>query len=74
MCVRVCVCSGAGKTHTMLGSPEEPGVIFLTMKELYRRIDALRDTKTCTISISYCEVRKHTHKHTLLDQRISNHL
>ena len=30
--------TGAGKTHTMLGGQDHPGVIFLTMMELYRKI------------------------------------
>ena len=37
--------TGCGKTHTILGTPEDPGVIFLTMKELYNRIEELKDTK-----------------------------
>ena len=48
--------SGAGKTHTMLGNMENPGVTFLTMMELYRRIDDLRDDKICEVAVSYCEV------------------
>lgn len=28
--------TGAGKTHTMLGSQERPGIMFLTMKELFK--------------------------------------
>lgn len=51
-----CLPPGAGKTHTMLGHPEDPGVIFLTMMELYRRIDALKASKTCRVSVSYSEV------------------
>ena len=40
----------------MLGCPEDPGVIFHTMMELYRRIDAIKKTKTCHVKVSYCEV------------------
>lgn len=40
----------------MLGGPEDPGVIFHTMMELYRRIDAIKNTKTCHVKVSYCEV------------------
>ena len=40
----------------MLGHPEDPGVIFLTMMELYRRIDSLKASKTCRVSVSYSEV------------------
>lgn len=33
--------TGAGKTFTMLGCEEYPGITFLTMKELFRQIDGL---------------------------------
>lgn len=48
--------TGAGKTHTMLGSQEQPGLIFLTMMELYRRIEEIKSEKACEISVSYLEV------------------
>ena len=48
--------TGAGKTYTMLGSEEQPGVMFLTMVELYRRIEAIKDDKTCEVAVSYLEV------------------
>ena len=31
--------TGAGKTHTMLGSAENPGITFKTVMELYKRIE-----------------------------------
>ena len=31
--------TGAGKTHTMLGSADNPGITFKTVMELYKRID-----------------------------------
>ena len=31
-------------------------MMFLTMMELYRRIDELKDDKICEIAVSYCEV------------------
>ena len=40
----------------MLGNMENPGVMFLTMMELYRRIDELKDDKICEVAVSYCEV------------------
>ena len=49
--------TSAGKTHTMLGSPEKPGVIFLTMMELYKKIDERTEEFTCDVSVSYLEVR-----------------
>lgn len=48
--------TGAGKTHTMLGNTETPGVMFLTMMDLYSRIEELKDEKTCDVAVSYLEV------------------
>lgn len=52
--------TGCGKTHTILGTPDDPGVIFLTMKELYERIELLRDTKIVDVSILFLEIYNET--------------
>ncbi|RLV89128.1 Kinesin-like protein KIP3 [Spathaspora sp. JA1] len=52
--------TGCGKTHTISGTPEDPGVIFLTMKELYDRINQLQDTKLIELSLSYLEIYNET--------------
>ena len=31
--------TGAGKTHTMLGSPDTPGIMYQTMKEVFTVLD-----------------------------------
>ncbi|XP_075767349.1 kinesin-like protein KIF18B isoform X2 [Pelodiscus sinensis] len=48
--------TGAGKTYTMLGSERSPGIMFLTMVELYKRIEAMKEEKSCEVLISYQEV------------------
>uniref|UniRef100_A0A8D2IT73 Kinesin-like protein n=1 Tax=Varanus komodoensis TaxID=61221 RepID=A0A8D2IT73_VARKO len=48
--------TGAGKTHTMLGTSEDPGVMYLTMMELYNAIDRMKEEKHCAIAVSYLEV------------------
>ncbi|XP_053546765.1 kinesin-like protein KIF18B [Bombina bombina] len=48
--------TGAGKTHTMLGTEADPGVMYLTMVELYHRIEAIKEEKQCDVLISYLEV------------------
>ena len=48
--------TGAGKTHTMLGTQDKPGVMFLTTMELYKRIDELKHEKSCQVAVSYLEV------------------
>ncbi|XP_040463733.1 kinesin-like protein KIF18A isoform X1 [Falco naumanni] len=48
--------TGAGKTHTMLGSPEDPGVMYLTMMTLYNCMDQIKEDKICNVAVSYLEV------------------
>lgn len=35
--------TGAGKTHTMLGNADKPGIMFQTMKELFKLKDEFDD-------------------------------
>lgn len=48
--------TGAGKTHTMLGREGEPGIMYLTTMELYRRLEARQEEKQFEVLISYLEV------------------
>lgn len=48
--------TGAGKTHTMLGYPECPGITYLTMQELYRCMDEHNLERDFDICVSYLEV------------------
>ncbi|KYO21938.1 kinesin-like protein KIF18A [Alligator mississippiensis] len=48
--------TGAGKTYTMLGSPKDPGVMYLTLMELYNCMDQIKEDKLCTLAVSYFEV------------------
>lgn len=47
--------TGAGKTFTMLGTPEHPGIAYLTIVELLKFIDQAADMKV-TLGASYLEV------------------
>ncbi|XP_052801091.1 uncharacterized protein LOC128231881 [Mya arenaria] len=58
--------TGAGKTHTMLGSQDNPGVMYHTMMNLYNRIDQMKDTKTCDVAVSYLEVYNETIRDLLM--------
>ncbi len=60
--------TGCGKTHTISGTQEDPGVIFLTMKELYRLIDERADESIITISLSYLEIYNETIRDLLSEQ------
>ncbi|SCU83062.1 LAFA_0D01530g1_1 [Lachancea sp. 'fantastica'] len=48
--------TGCGKTYTVSGPPENPGIIYLTMQELFGKIDQLRDTKRFELTLSYLEI------------------
>ncbi|KAJ2533159.1 tubulin-dependent ATPase kip3 [Coemansia sp. RSA 1937] len=58
--------TGCGKTYTISGCPEDPGVIFLTMQELFERV-ANEDDKTVEITLSYLEVYNETIRDLLVD-------
>jgi kinesin family protein 18/19 len=63
--------TGCGKTHTILGTQENPGIIFLTMQELFARMDAMAETKTFDVSLSYLEIYNETIR-DLLNPEIDN--
>lgn len=48
--------TGAGKTYTMVGSPETPGITYLTMQKLFQRLGELESERKFEIGISYLEV------------------
>ncbi|CAH2353663.1 kinesin-like protein Kip3p [[Candida] railenensis] len=52
--------TGCGKTHTIAGSPDQPGIIMLTMKELFSRIDEISETKQIDVNLSYLEIYNET--------------
>ncbi|KAI9672331.1 MAG: kinesin-like protein Klp5 [Caeruleum heppii] len=52
--------TGCGKTHTITGTAQQPGIIFLTMQELFERISDRSDDKTTEVSLSYLEIYNET--------------
>ncbi|KAI1317910.1 kinesin-like protein Klp5 [Mortierella claussenii] len=64
--------TGCGKTHTISGTPEKPGIIFLTMQELYERIKEVEEEKTIEISLSYLEVYNETIRDLLAKPPLEN--
>ena len=52
--------TGCGKTHTITGTVQQPGVIFLTMQELFERIAERSDDKATEVSLSYLEIYNET--------------
>ena len=49
-------CAGTGKTHTMLGSQEEPGIMVHTLNSLFKRMDQTKEEVDYQVSMGYLEV------------------
>ncbi|KAF4522710.1 hypothetical protein B566_EDAN012727 [Ephemera danica] len=47
--------TGSGKTYTMLGNPQNPGITTQLMDKLYLSLDQLEDTKV-EVLVSYLEI------------------
>lgn len=48
--------TGCGKTYTVSGTPENPGIVFQAMEELFQKMEDLKDTKSFQISLSFLEI------------------
>lgn len=48
--------AGTGKTHTMLGSQEEPGIMVHTLNSLFRRMEESKHDTEYQVSMGYLEV------------------
>ncbi|KJR88928.1 kinesin family member 18/19 [Sporothrix schenckii 1099-18] len=52
--------TGCGKTHTITGTAQQPGIIFMTMQELFEKISERSDDKVTELSLSYLEIYNET--------------
>jgi kinesin family member 18/19 len=52
--------TGCGKTHTITGTAQQPGIIFMTMQELFEKVDDLQAEKESEITLSYLEIYNET--------------
>lgn len=52
--------TGCGKTHTITGTSASPGIIFMTMQELFEKVDEVNETKESEITLSYLEIYNET--------------
>ncbi|KAF1955095.1 kinesin family protein-like protein [Byssothecium circinans] len=59
--------TGCGKTHTITGTSQQPGIIFMTMQELYEKINELQDEKVTEITLSYLEIYNETIRDLLVE-------
>ncbi|GAA5926560.1 hypothetical protein JCM1841_001445 [Sporobolomyces salmonicolor] len=61
--------TGCGKTHTISGSPTQPGIVFLIMKDLFARISAKSEDTEFSLTVSYLEVYNETIRDLLAPER-----
>ncbi|KAK2597255.1 hypothetical protein N8I77_013115 [Diaporthe amygdali] len=52
--------TGCGKTHTITGTAAQPGIIFMTMQELFEKIADRSEEKAAEITLSYLEIYNET--------------
>ena len=48
--------TGSGKTHTMIGNYDEPGMMFLSLVDIFAEIKSLRNDYEFEVTCSYLEV------------------
>ncbi|GJC90349.1 kinesin-like protein 6 [Colletotrichum liriopes] len=58
--------TGCGKTHTITGTSQHPGIIFMTMQELFEKINERSQDKTTEITLSYLEIYNETIRDLLI--------
>jgi len=66
--------TGCGKTHTITGTVQQPGVIFLTMQELFERIGESTADKVTEVSLSYLEIYNETIRDLLVPSNVKGGL
>ncbi|KAF1916459.1 kinesin family protein-like protein [Ampelomyces quisqualis] len=59
--------TGCGKTHTITGTAQQPGIIFMTMQELFEKISDLQETRATEITLSYLEIYNETIRDLLVE-------
>ena len=48
--------TGAGKTYTMLGNEQNPGIMFNTMKEVFKHMNKHQIDREYKIRVSFLEI------------------
>jgi kinesin family protein 18/19 len=48
--------TGCGKTHTISGTESDPGIIYLTMADLFQRIEDRRDEWDVEVMVTFLEI------------------
>ena len=48
--------TGCGKTHTISGTESDPGIIYLTMADLFQRIEDRKDEWNVEVAVTFLEI------------------
>ncbi|KAI0035688.1 kinesin-domain-containing protein [Vararia minispora EC-137] len=48
--------TGCGKTHTISGTESDPGIIYLTMADLFQRIEDRKDEYSVEVVVTFLEI------------------
>ncbi|CCO26576.1 Kinesin-like protein 5 [Rhizoctonia solani AG-1 IB] len=48
--------TGCGKTHTISGTDTDPGIIYLTMNELFQRISEIESEQIVQVTVTFLEI------------------
>jgi hypothetical protein len=56
-----------------LGTRSQPGVMFLTLQELFRELEKKRDELVTEVQMTYVEVSAHTHTHPRKRAQLNTH-
>ncbi|TFY80747.1 hypothetical protein EWM64_g3265 [Hericium alpestre] len=48
--------TGCGKTHTISGTEADPGIIYLTMSDLFQRIEDRKDDYSVEVVVTFLEI------------------
>lgn len=57
LCYTIPSVAGTGKTYTMLGTDAEPGIMVLTLNDLFRRMEQDQHVMKYRATIAYLEVQ-----------------
>ena len=60
--------TGAGKTYTMLGTEENPGIMMLSIDELFNCIEKYQNERDYKLKVSYVEVYNENIKDLLTER------
>jgi len=66
--------TGAGKTYTMLGTEDDPGIMMLSIDELFKSIEVYSAERDYMLKVSYVEVYNENIKDLLVEKNNDEYL